>query len=145
MWILDFFPAAIFHLILTLGIVGAVASFTIFRFPVLNTYRIPLQVVSIAIVLFGMWIEGALSNQEEWKMKIAEEEKKVLIAERQAAEATGRVEIVYRDRIQVVKDVQVGLQTKIDAIASIIDSHCKITPEVVDILNSAAKNKVASP
>ena len=71
MWILDWLPFWIFHLVVVLGIAGIIASI-VFKFvPFISQYTLPIQVISIIVLVFGVYMEGGISNQEKWEAKVA--------------------------------------------------------------------------
>lgn len=140
MWILNFLPYWVFYLILLAGVVGLLAATVLKVIPFISAYRLPLQVVSLAFFAFGLYMAGAISNQEAWDEKIKEMENKVALAEEKSKAANGKIEYKFVDRVKVVSDVQVVVQEKIKEVATIIDSQCKLTPEAIDLLNAAAKN-----
>jgi hypothetical protein len=71
-------------------------------------------------------------------VRVQELEAKVAAAEKAAAEANGKVETVYVDRVKVVKEIQYVTKTRIDRSAAKIDQNCVIGPEAIEILNQAA-------
>lgn len=145
MWLISFIPESIIHICLILGILGIIVSVALNFLPFVAKYRAAIQIISSVIILIMSWFEGGFFVRDEYevealktKVKIAELEKQVADSEKKAAETNAKVEIVYRDRVQVVKDVQVVVQEKIKDISLKIDSQCQITSETIDILNSAA-------
>ena len=72
MWLLSFLPNYFFHLLTLVGVVGVM----ICLFPI--PYKIIVQVLSIAILSFSLYMEGGISNQAEWKLKVKIAEAKVL-------------------------------------------------------------------
>ena len=79
------------------------------------------------------------ANEAKWKARVAELEIKVAAAEKAAAEANGKIETVYVDRVRVVKEVQYVVQARIAKDAARIDLTCRVDPEAIDILNQAAR------
>lgn len=140
MWILNFLPFWIFHLVVLIGAVGVFASFALGMIPWVSRYKLPLQIASIAVLTFGIYMEGGIATQEVWEARVKEMEGKVAIAEEKAKIANGKIEYKFIDRVKVVQDVQVIVQEKIKEVATLIDSQCKMTPEAIDLLNAAAKN-----
>lgn len=140
MWVLNFLPFWIFHLIVLLGAVGLIVATTLGMIPWVSRYKLPLQIGSIAILIFGIYMEGGISNQEMWEARVKEMEHKVEIAEEKAKSANGKIEYKFIDKVKVVHDVQVVVQEKLKEVATIIDSQCKMTPEAIDLINAAAKN-----
>ena len=140
MWILNFLPFWFFHLITLLAVVGLLAGFVLGMIPVINKYKLPIQAVSILLLAFGLYMEGAISNEEKWQAMVKEMEAKVALADEKSKNATGKIEYKFVDKVKVVKDVQVVVQEKIKEVATVIDSKCELTPEAVSLINAAAKN-----
>lgn len=140
MWILNFLPFWVFHLIVFIGAIGWIVATILKAVPFVIQYRLAIQAVSTALLVFGIYAEGGLSNQSMWESKVREMEHKVEIAELKAQHATGKIEYKFIDRIKVIKEVQVVVKEKLKEVATVIDSQCKLLPEAIDLLNTAAKN-----
>lgn len=146
MWILNFLPAWFAYILTLIGAAGLVVSFftgyfTRF-FPQLLTFKIPLQILSVGILLFGVYLSGSLANQEMWEARVKDMEEKVNIAERKAKEVNTIVEYKFIEKVKVVNDVQVVVQEKIKEVEKIIDAKCEVPPEAIELLNTAAKNSL---
>jgi hypothetical protein len=144
MWIFNFLPTWIAQVIALLGVLGLVVSFFAgffarFYAPIL-TLKLPIQIISIVVLSFGFYLTGWFANQDEWLAKVKEMEAKVQVAEQKAKEVNTKIEYKYRDRVKVVKEVQVVIQEKIKEVERIIDAKCEVTPEAIEILNVAARN-----
>ena len=139
MWILNFLPNIVFHLMLLIGILGIAVSFIFKAVPFISKYHLPILILSIMLTLVSVWYEGGIAKDAEYQAMINDMKLKVAEAEKKVAEANAQIEYVFIDRIQKVKDVQVVVQEKIRDVAVNIDSNCKITMDTVDILNKAAK------
>lgn len=143
MWILNFLPDWFFYFLTVAGVLGLLAA-AVFKFlPIVSTYRLPIQVVSVIFLLVGVYYQGAISNEEKWQAKIKDLEAKVAVAEEKSKAVNTVIKYQYIDRIKVVKDIQVVVEEKIKEIATIIDKACEVPPEAVKILNDAAKNPSA--
>lgn len=138
MWLLQFLPDWVFHLILLLGLLGLGASFVLKFVPFVVQYRVVIQVVSSILIAVGIYMEGAISNQAWWEQRLAEAEIRVKEAEAKAAAANGKIEYIIVEKIKVVETVDRKLQQQIRDLANKIDQNCQITPEVNSILNRAA-------
>ena len=141
MWILNFLPFWFFHLITLLAVIGLLVGFVLGMIPIINKYKLPIQAVSILLLAFGLYMEGAISNEEKWQALVKEMEAKVALAEEKSKNANSKIEYKFVDKVKVVKDVQVVVQEKIKEISKVIDSKCELTPEAVSLINAAAKNK----
>lgn len=140
MWIVNFFPAWIFHALSIIGVIGLVAIPFLKNLPIIGKYSLPVSVVSVVILILGVYFTGAASTNELHQAKAKELEQRVQLAEEKAKTATAKVEYVFIDRVQKVKDVQIVVQEKLRDIAVNIDKDCKVSPEAVDLVNAAAKN-----
>lgn len=143
MWMLSFLPDVAFHLLVLLGIFGVVASFVFGFIPVISKYKFPIQVVSILILLFGVYMEGAISNENTWKFKVKELETQIAKKETKSAEATIEIVTQYIDRVKVVKEKSDVIIKEIPKyITKEVDAQCSI-PESIRMLHTAAsKNEV---
>ena len=138
MWLLQWLPNWVFHLILLAGLLGLGASFLLKFFPVAQQYKVPAQVVASILIVFGVYMEGAISNQAWWELRVAEAEKRVAEAEKKAAEANGKIEYVIVEKTKVVEVVDRKVQQQIRDLANKMDQRCYIIPEVNTIHNDAA-------
>ena len=130
MWLLSILPYWAFHTILAAGVVGLVAG------QILSNSQVKL--IAFALVVFGLFMEGAIYNEDAWKLKLAEAEKRVLVAERKSAEENVKIVEKVVEKLKVVRDTQVVIQKEIVDNATVIDSTCKVAPEAIMILNKAA-------
>ena len=146
MWMLAFIPDAflawIINTILITGIVGFLASFffgyVVRWLPAIAPYHLLIQVVSIVLLVAGVYFKGGYSVEMEWRAKVAELESKVAVAEQKSKEANTQIQTVYVDRVKVVKEKQIVIQEKLKTVEVKIDANCKVVPEAIDILNDAA-------
>lgn len=145
MWIMSFLPIWIFHALFFVGVAALVASLVLKAIPLLNQYRIPVQIASILIILLATWFEGAISNQKAWEARVKEMEVKVAKAE----EESKQTNTVIKEK--VVKQIQV-VRTRGDDIIKYIDreivkydskfgegGQCQIPTEFIKSINDAAE------
>ena len=139
MWILNFLPFWFFHLITLLGVVGLVAGFVLGMIPFIAKYKLPIQIFSLLLLVFGIYMEGAISNEEKWQSLVKEMEAKVALAEEKSKNANSKIEYKFLDKVKLVEKTQVVIQEKIKEVEKVIDAKCEIDPSVISILNEAAK------
>jgi hypothetical protein len=138
MWILSFLPDWIFHLVVIVGILGLLTS-TFFGFlPFIGKYALPVKVASILLLVVGVWFEGAISNNNSWLEKVRALEKKIAEAEIKSSQANVKLTSVIAEKNREVAKVQSELKNRVKQISSTIDAECKISPEVITVLNDAA-------
>ena len=139
MWILNFLPSYFIHIITLAGVVGLLASLVLGMIPLINKYKIPLQVFSLVVLLAGMYLEGAASNEEKWQAMVKEMEAKVALAEEKSKNTNSKIQYKFIDKVKIVDKVQVVIQEKLKEVEKVIDAKCEIDPSVISILNEAAK------
>ena len=143
MWILDFLPFWIFHLIVLVGIGGLITSLVLKFIPFVSMYRVPIQVASIIILVFGVYMEGGISNQEKWEAKVAEAKLEMAQKETASAEVTTKVVTKYVTKIQIVKEKgDVIIKEVPKYITKESDAKCPIPNAFVVLHDSASKNEV---
>lgn len=144
MWILNWLPDLVVHLILLLGVAGIVLSYFIKFIPILSNYKIPLQVAGFILAIAGVWLEGGIAKDKEYRQQIEAANARAQLAEEKAAAATAQIKYVFLDKVKTIKDVQVIVQERIRDLSVKIDENCKVIPEVIDIHNQSAKNTKGS-
>jgi hypothetical protein len=140
MFVLKFLPEWFFHLILLVGIFGMLASLILKSIPFIKSYALPIQLFSGFLLVLGIFFQGAMSNEASWISKVKEMELKVAEAAAKSAEANQKIETVYVDRVQVVKEIKYVVQNNIKTNSDTINKFCVIGPEVISILNTSASN-----
>ena len=139
MWLLSFIPDFVYHLLLLVSILAFGACYILKMVPFISTNVEIIRIISIVVMIFAVWMEGGIVNEAKWKARVNELEIKVAISEKAAAEANGKIETVYVDRVNVVKEVEYVIQNRIIETASKINQTCKINADVIEILNQAAR------
>ena len=143
-WIVNWIPDSIFHSMVIVGTIGILVSFFMNLIPSIVPFVSPnktiIQIASIALLLIGTWFEGFNSNNKIWEAKVKDLQDKVTVAEKRSTDSNSKIEYVYVDRIKIVKDTQAQIVDTIKKDSVEIDRQCNIGNEVIDILNSSAKN-----
>ena len=149
MWILHFLPDALIlwtcNIVLLAGILLTVTAFFIQRIPVINQYRLPAQVLGIALLVLGVYWRGGHAVEQEWRERVAAVEARVAVAE--AASREENVKIVTK----VVIKTQI-IRTRGETITKYIDreivkydtkfapgGQCEIPREFIKAINDAAE------
>ena len=164
MWILSILPDAAIHLIFGLGILGTIAGFVLGFIPFVKIYQFAIQICSIVVLVFGVYLEGGLAENKEWELKVKEMEAKVAQAEAQSANKNteiqekvvektkvirekGRDIIKYVDRWntkEVIKEVEGPERIRREEVIKYIE-NCPVPKEMINIHNQATElNKAAT-
>jgi uncharacterized coiled-coil protein SlyX len=139
MWLLDFLPSWIFHLVVLIGVGGILASAVLKFIPFISNYKLPIQVGSVILLAFGLYMSGGIANQEKWEARIKELEAKIAVAEEQSKTANVVLEAKLKEKQQVIKQKEYIIQEKITKVKEQIDAECKVPQAAVDLLNEAAE------
>jgi len=118
-----------------------VISWFITFVPFINIYRKWIQIASILALVSGVYWYGGYTVEKIWRDEVAKLEEKVRESEAKSAVVNKEIEIVYRDKVKIVKQDVVVVQEKIKEVEKVLDKGCIIAPEAISILNEAAKSK----
>ena len=147
MWMLSFvsdsFLIYIVNAILIAGAIGTFLTFFILHrvvrwLPALAPYHLILQIISIVLLIGGVYLRGGYGVEMSWRERVADLEAKIKIAEEQSKQVNETVVVKYKDRVKVVTDTKIVIQEKIKEVEKIVDAQCVVAPEVIKIHNEAA-------
>ena len=154
MFIVQYLPEMVIHIIFMAGVLGVIAGFVLGFIPAIRPYKLAVQVISLIVLCFGVYIEGGLADTKIWKMRVLELEVKVKEAESKSAEVNTVIQervvtktqvvkekaqeiIKYIDRDVVKKEEVVKFVERCSLPQDIVDAHNR----AVDELNSVGKKK----
>jgi predicted membrane chloride channel (bestrophin family) len=147
MWILKWLPDWIFYGLLLIGLLGYAVTYLL-RFipiPAIYIYKTPIQIVSIALVVIGTFMSGAIHEQAAWLARVKEIEEKLVIAEQKSEKVNTEVITKYVTKTQVVKEKGEDIIKFVDREVVKYDTkflpggECEIPKEVIESINKAAK------
>jgi hypothetical protein len=143
MWILGFLPYWIFYAIFFLGVVAYVATHLIRFIPIgaLYVYKLPIQIVSILMIVIGTYMSGAISNEKEWQLRVKVMEAKVAEAEARAAQENVKIVEKIVTKTEVIREKGEEIIKYIDREVVQYDDKCEIPKEVINIINKAAESR----
>jgi len=139
MWILKFLPDWIFYAVLLIGLAGLAASFVLKFVPMVRQYQLLIQAISGILIVFGVYMAGAISNEAAWQARVTELQIKIARAEAQSAEANGQLTTKLLRKEQEIVQAQQLLKTRIQQNAVQMDAVCTVPRTAIDILNDAAR------
>ena len=151
MWILSILPDAAIHIIFGLGILGTIAGFVLGFIPFVKTYQFAIQICSIIVLVFGVYLEGGLSESKEWELKVNEMEAKVAQAEAKSAitnveiqeKVVEKTKVIREKGRDVIKYIDKEVVKKEEVIKYI--ENCPVPKEIIDLHNQATElNKAAT-
>jgi hypothetical protein len=151
MWILHLLPEAMIlwvcNLLLAAGIALTVAAFFIKSVPVLNQYRLPAQILGIALLVIGVYWRGGYAVESDWRERVAEVEARLAIASKQSAEVNTEIvtKIVTQTKLvtqrgnDIVKYVDREVVRDQEVIKFV--ENCPIPDIIINTHNAAALNR----
>ena len=141
MWILHFLPDSFLRWVINgiciAGEVSTVLGFFLGWVPFVGRWKLPLQLLGIALLVAGVYFKGGYSTEMEWRARVAEVEAKVKVAEAKAA----KVNIVLQEKI-VTKIVKIKEKAKviterIEQNKEAINAECKLSDEAIAAYNAS--------
>lgn len=149
MWLLHFLPDALIlwicNIVLLAGILLTITAFFIKRIPIVNQYRIPAQVLGIALLVAGVYWRGGYAIEMEWRERVAEMEAKVAAAEAKSAEENVKIVTKTVTKTQIVRTRGEDIIKYVDREIVRYDEKfakggvCEIPQEFIKAHNNAAE------
>ena len=96
MFILQYLPDSVIlwfcNGLLLAGIVLTGVAFFIKTLPFINQYRIPAQVLGIALLVLGVYFRGGYAVEQTWRERVAELQAQIAVAETASRDANVKIE-----------------------------------------------------
>jgi 4-hydroxyphenylpyruvate dioxygenase-like putative hemolysin len=135
MWILQYLPNWIFYALFFIGI----AAFIVTKFVKMLPQAKLIQTGSIVLVLFSVYMVGAISNNDAWLARVKDLEVKVAEAEAKAANINTDIVEKAVTKTQIVKERGRDIIKYVDREVVKFDTTCVIPKEFVSTHNRAAE------
>ena len=127
------------------GILLTTVAFFIKRIPIINQYRIPSQVLGIALLVVGVYWRGGYSIEMEWRERVAAVEAQVAAAEAASKETNTKIVTKVVTKTQVIRTHGADIVKYVDREIVKYDTkfapggECEIPKEFIKALNDAAE------
>jgi len=147
MWVLKWMPFWIFYAIFGIGLIGLAVTYLLryIPLPTIYIYKTPIQLVSIALIVLGTFMSGAISNEEEWLARVKELEAKVEAAQVESVKENVKIETKIITKTQIVKERGQDIIQYVDKEIIKFDTkflpggECEIPKEFIQVHNKAAE------
>lgn len=139
MWILEWLPNWVFHAIFVAGLLGLSSTYLMKFVPFIFIYRQTIQLVSVASIIFGTFMSGAIYDNDKWIAKVKELESKVAEAEEKAKEATEQIDEKLEADINQRAEKQVIINKYIEREIIKYNEICTIPTEFIQVINQATE------
>tara|TARA_B110000503_G_C7143390_1_gene411873 strand:- start:246 stop:839 length:594 start_codon:yes stop_codon:yes gene_type:complete len=140
MFLLEWFPDWVFYASLIASVIGLMGTVIVKKILTFE-YRLCLNIILIGSFSFSLFMVGAISNEQLWKLKVKEME--VLIAQKELASniVTNTIVTKYVDRIKLVEGKIHEVIKKVPVyITKESDAKCAIDNGFVLLHDAAASN-----
>lgn len=140
MWILRWLPDWLFYVILLAGVVGYLATYLLKFIPIpfIYMYKNPIQLGSVALIVFGTFMSGAIYDNNAWEERVRELEAKMKVAEQQSIEANDKINQKTDNQKEKIVERQVVLKQFVDREIVKYDGNCVIPQEFIDAVNRSS-------
>ena len=148
MWLLQWLPNWIFYAVLLAGVFGLLVSYFV-RYlsfiPFVYMYKTPIQLGSIAAIVIGTFMAGAIHDNEAWEARVKEMEEKVAAAESQSKEENVKIVTKVVTKTQIVRTRGEDIVKYVDREIVKYDTKfapggiCEIPKEFIKAHNDAAE------
>ena len=140
MWILHLLPDSfliyVINGICVAGLVATVLGFFLGWVPFVGRWKLPLQLLGIALLVAGVYFKGGYSTEMEWRARVAEVEAKVKVAEAKAKKANSQVQTKIVTKIVKIHDKANTVKETIRRNKEKINAECKLSDEAISAYNS---------
>jgi hypothetical protein len=149
MWLLTFLPdSMLMYIVNSVLVAGAISFFLSFfvlhrilnKFPALAPYHLIMQIVSVVLLVAGIYFKGGYSTEMMWRERVKEAEAKIAIVEQQSAELNTKLEEERKKKQKVKIEYYNTVKTEIKEVEKIINGKCVVDPKVNELHNKAATN-----
>ena len=138
-------PSWYTHAVPTLGLALILVSMFLKVIPFISTYYIPLRIIGLVTLLFGIFFEGVMYSGKDLHDKIKELEAKVAAAEAKSAEVNTKIVEKIVTKQKIVKERGEDIIRYVDKEIIKYDvkfapgGQCEIPKEFINIHNRAAE------
>jgi hypothetical protein len=143
MFILQYLPDSVIlwfcNGLLLAGIVLTVTAFFIRSIPLINQYRIPAQVLGIALLIVGVYFRGGLAVEQTWRERVAELEAQIMVAEAASRDANVKIETRVVKKTEYITRRGQDIVQFVDREVVKYDTTCVIPEPFVRAHNRAAE------
>lgn len=147
MWLLTLLPDSLMYYIVLAIFALGVAGYLLGSFggviPVLKPHANIVKIVSIALMLLGIYFYGGYSTEITWRERVAELQAEIDKKDHSSALATKDIVIKYIKKTEVIKEKgDVIIKEVPKYITEKSDAECTIPQSYIVLHDSASKNEV---
>lgn len=137
-WLLVFLPKWVIAALIVLGVGGLLAATIIGKVPFISKYNLPIKIVSLVLLVCGLYLQGALGYKEATAQAVAELKAKLAEAEAKSQKVNTEIVTKYLTQTEVVHEKGRTITEYIDREVVKHDQDCHLPKEVINAHNMAA-------
>jgi hypothetical protein len=143
MFILQYLPDSLIlwfcNGLLVAGVALTVTAFFIKTLPFINQYRIPAQVLGIALLIVGVYLRGGLAVEQTWRERVAELEAQIVVAQAASKDANTKIETRVVKKTEYITRRGQDIVEYVDREVVKYDNTCVIPDPFIQAHNRAAE------
>jgi hypothetical protein len=109
--------------------------------PALAPHVKAAQIISVLLLLSGVYFKGGYSSEMAWRERVTEMEARVAAAEQQSQAANVVIDKKGTEKIRIIREKGEIIKQYVDREITKYDNTCVIPNEVVRAHNAAARNE----
>jgi len=150
MWLLHFLPDAflafVVNAVLLTGILSTLLTCFFLKhvvrlIPALAPHIKLAQIISVAVLLSGVYFQGGYSSEMAWRERVREVEAKLAQAEAESQAANEKLNNKGQEKVKIIREKGIIIKQYVDREVTKYDNQCVIPSAVVNAHNAAAKNE----
>ena len=150
MWLLHFLPDAFLAFVVDAVLLAGLLSTLLTCFllkhvirliPALSPHVKIAQIISVLLLLSGVYFKGGYSSEMAWRERVTEMEARVAAAEQQSQAANVVIDKKGTEKIRIIREKGEIIKQYVDREITKYDNTCVIPNEVVRAHNAAARNE----
>ena len=143
MFILQYLPDSVIlwfcNGLLLAGVALTVTAVFIKTLPFINQYRIPAQVLGIALLVVGVYLRGGLAVEQTWRERVAELEAQIVVAQAASKDANVKIETRVVKKTEYITRRGQDIVQFVDREVVKYDTTCVIPEPFIQAHNRAAE------
>lgn len=143
MFILHFLPDPVIlwfcNGLLLAGITLTAIAFFIKSIPFINQYRIPAQVLGIALLVAGVYFRGGYAVEQTWRERVAELQAQITAAQAVSKDANVKIETRVLKKTEYITRRGQDIVQYVDREVVKYDNACVIPEPFIQAHNRAAE------
>ncbi len=132
------------YIIFGLGVAGLVLTWLIQNifnhFTKLLPWIKTVRWISIVLFVGGLYLEGGIGVESEWRARVAQLEAKIKVAEQQSKDANDKLKNQVASKVKIIKINSASNKESITQNKEVIDAECSLNDKAIVIYNNAVKN-----